>query len=70
LMQMETRSWKNADGTVSEPAPYSAPQRSRSGSGGGFTRSGFSGGRSGGRPQGGNSGRPAGRRTGSSTRGR
>ncbi len=68
LLQMETRSWKNADGTVSEPAPYSAPQRSRSGSGGGFGRGG-SGGRSsssGGRSFGSNAGRPAGRRSGSS----
>jgi ATP-dependent RNA helicase RhlE len=69
LLQMETRSWKNADGTVNESAPYAAPQRSRSGSGGGFGRSN-SGGRPGGRPQGGNSGRPAGRRTGGGTRGR
>ena len=70
LLQMETRSWKNADGTSSEPAPYSAPQRSRSGSGGGFGRSSSGGRSSGGRPQGGNSGRPAGRRTGGGTRGR
>jgi ATP-dependent RNA helicase RhlE len=68
LLQMETRSWKNADGSVNESAPYSAPQRSRSGSGGGFNRSG--GRSSGGRPQGGNAGRPAGRRTGGGTRGR
>jgi ATP-dependent RNA helicase RhlE len=69
LLQMETRSWKNADGSPNESAPYSAPQRTRSGSGGsrngsggGFGRSG-SGGRS-------NSGRPAGRRSGGGNRGR
>ena len=77
LLQMETRSWKNADGSVNESAPYSAPQRSRSGSGGsrsgsggGFGRSGSGGRSSGGRPQGGNAGRPAGRRSGGGTRGR
>jgi ATP-dependent RNA helicase RhlE len=77
LLQMETRSWKNADGSVNESAPYSAPQRSRSGSGGsrsgsggGFGRSGSGGRSSGGRPQGSNAGRPAGRRTGGGTRGR
>jgi ATP-dependent RNA helicase RhlE len=61
LLQMETRSWKNADGS-SEPAAPSAPHRSRSGSGGGFR--GGNGGRpsGGGRPHGGNAGRPAGRR--------
>jgi ATP-dependent RNA helicase RhlE len=76
LLQMETRSWKNADGSVNESAPNAAPQRprggSRSGSGGGFNRSG-SGGRSNGgsRPHGGNAGRPAGRRSGGgSSRGR
>ena len=47
LLQMETRSWKNADGSVNESAPYSAPQRSRSGSAVGLTRSG--GGSNGGR---------------------
>ena len=82
LMQMETRSWKNADGTVNENAPNAnaAPQRSRGGFGG--SRSG-SGGRSNGgrpnsggsssRPHGSNAGRPAGRRSsggGGSNRGR
>jgi len=70
LLQMETRSWKNADGTVSEAAP-STPQRSRSGSGGGFNRGGGGGRPSGGgRPFGGNAGRPAGRRPSGSNRGR
>jgi len=71
LLQMETRSWKNADGTISEAAPSSTPQRSRSGSGGGGFRGG-NGGRpgGGGRPHGGNAGRPAGRRPGGSNRGR
>ena len=69
LLGMETRSWKNADGTVNESAPHAAPQRSRSGSGGGFNRGG---GRpsGGGRPHGGNAGRPAGRRSSGGTRGR
>jgi len=72
LLQMETRSWKNADGTVSEAAPSSTPQRSRSGSGGGGFRGGNGGrpGGGGGRPHGGNAGRPAGRRPGGSNRGR
>jgi ATP-dependent RNA helicase RhlE len=65
LLQMETRSWKNADGSVNEAAP--APSRPRSN--GGFNRGG-GGGRPGGRPQGSNSGRPAGRRTGGGNRGR
>jgi ATP-dependent RNA helicase RhlE len=75
LLQMETRSWKNADGSVNESAeatPY-RPSSSRGNSGG---RS--NGGRSGGRPGGsggrsgfgGNAGRPAGRRPGGSNRGR
>jgi ATP-dependent RNA helicase RhlE len=74
LLQMETRSWKNADGTVSEAAPSSTPQRSRSSSGGGGGFRGGNGGRpgggGGGRPHGGNAGRPAGRRPGGSNRGR
>jgi ATP-dependent RNA helicase RhlE len=70
LMQMETRSWKNADGTVNESAPSAAPQRARSGFG--SSRSGSGGRPSGGRsssggsssrPHGSNAGRPAGRRT-------
>jgi ATP-dependent RNA helicase RhlE len=75
LLQMETRSWKNADGSVNESAeanPY-RPSSSRGNSSG---RS--NGGRSGGRPGGsggrssfgGNAGRPAGRRPGGSNRGR
>jgi len=71
LMQMETRSWKNADGSVNENAPNAnaAPQRSRGGFGGSRSGSGGrpSGGRSsssGSRPHGGNAGRPAGRRSG------
>ena len=81
LLGMETRSWKNADGTSSEPArSESAPQRPRSGgNGGGFSRSnsGGRGGSGGGRPAGGgnrprngNAGRPAGNRSGGSNRGR
>jgi len=78
LMQMETRSWKNADGTINESAPNAnaAPQRSRGGFGGSRSGSGGrpSGGRpssSGSRPHGGNAGRPAGRRSsGGSNRGR
>jgi len=70
LLQMETRTWKNADGTVNEDAPSAPPQRSRSGSGGGGFR-GNGGGRPGGRPSfGGNAGRPAGRRPGGGNRGR
>jgi ATP-dependent RNA helicase RhlE len=60
LMQMETRSWKNADGTS---APDDRPaQRPRSG--GGSNRSGGGGRPGGGRPGGSsnNAGRPAGRR--------
>jgi ATP-dependent RNA helicase RhlE len=74
LLQMETRSWKNADGSVNESAapssdrPY-APKRSS----GGFGRS-SGGGRPGGSRSGGgfgsNAGRPAGRRPGGSSRGR
>ncbi len=71
---METRSWKNADGSVNENAPNAAPQRSRGGFGGSRSGSGgrSSGGRSGSgsRPHGSNAGRPAGRRTGGSNRGR
>jgi len=67
LLQMETRSWKNADGSPNESAPYSAPQRSRGGSGGSRNGSGSGFGRSGGRS---NSGRPAGRRSGGGSRGR
>ncbi|MGD0648373.1 MAG: DEAD/DEAH box helicase, partial [Acidobacteriaceae bacterium] len=79
LLQMETRSWKNADGSVNENAPNAnaAPQRSRGGFGGSRSGSGGrpSGGRSGGgssRPHGSNAGRPAGRRSSgtSSNRGR
>jgi ATP-dependent RNA helicase RhlE len=73
LLQMETRSWKNADGTVNESAE-SAPSRSRGSSsrgGSSFGRSGSGGRPQGGRPHGGNAGRPAGRRSGgSSSRGR
>jgi ATP-dependent RNA helicase RhlE len=69
LLQMETRSWKNADGSVNESAPNAAPQRprggSRGGSGGGFNRSGSGGRSNGSRPHGSNAGRPAGRRSGS-----
>jgi ATP-dependent RNA helicase RhlE len=78
LLQMETRSWKNADGSVNEPAPSSdrpyAPKRGNGGSGrGGRSSSGGSGrpGGNGGRSSfGGNAGRPAGRRPGGSNRGR
>jgi ATP-dependent RNA helicase RhlE len=76
LMQMETRSWKNADGSVNESAPSSDSDRPYSGNRGGNSRSGSNfgrsggGGRPGGRPQGGNAGRPAGRRTGGGNRGR
>jgi ATP-dependent RNA helicase RhlE len=58
LLQMETRSWKNADGTVSEPAHgHSAPHHPRDA---GHSRS--HGGRPGaGRPHNSNAGRPAGR---------
>jgi ATP-dependent RNA helicase RhlE len=81
LLGMETRSWKSADGTSSEPArSEGAPQRPRSGgNGGGFGRSNSGrGGSGGGRPQGGggnrprngNAGRPAGNRSGGSNRGR
>jgi len=74
LLQMETRSWKNADGTVNEStdsAPARPYNKGRGGSARGG-RSGSGGGRSqGGRPQGGNAGRPAGRRSGgNSSRGR
>jgi ATP-dependent RNA helicase RhlE len=75
LMQMETRSWKNADGSVNESAPSDSdrPFSSRGGNsrgGSSFGRSG-GGGRPGGRPQGGNAGRPAGRRSsGGGNRGR
>jgi ATP-dependent RNA helicase RhlE len=70
LLQMETRSWKNADGSVNESAAASDSDRPYSGNRGGNSRGGSSfgrsngGGRPGGRPQGGNSGRPAGRRNG------
>ncbi len=76
LLQMETRSWKNADGSVNANAPNAnaAPQRSRGGFGGSRSGSGGrpSGGRSssGSRPHGGNAGRPAGRRSGGSNRSR
>ncbi len=74
LLQMETRSWKNADGTSSEPAPSSAPRSNSRGGGGSygnsFGRSNSGGGRPGGSSRGGNAGRPAGRRTGGGTRGR
>jgi ATP-dependent RNA helicase RhlE len=75
LLNMETRSWKNADGTASEPAPASAPRgNSRGGGssyGNSFGRPGGGGGRPGGSSRGGNAGRPAGRRSGgTSSRGR
>jgi ATP-dependent RNA helicase RhlE len=71
LLQMETRSWKNADGSVNESAssdsrPYSPRANSR---GGGFGRNG-GGGRPGGSRPGGRSGGGAGRRPGGSNRGR
>jgi len=75
VLQMETRSWKNADGTA---APYEGnsdrpAQRPRSGGGFNRSRPGGGAGRPGGsgRP-GGNAGRPAGRRPGgpSGNRGR
>ncbi len=75
LLQMETRSWKNADGSVNESAD-AAPARpfnNRGGSsrgGSSFGRSNSGGGRPGGRPQGSNAGRPAGRRPSSGNRGR
>jgi ATP-dependent RNA helicase RhlE len=53
LLQMETRSWKNADGTVNESAAPSSPR------GGGFGRSNSGGRSNGGRPAGGG-GRPGG----------
>jgi ATP-dependent RNA helicase RhlE len=78
LMQMETRSWKNADGSVNESAsssdsarPYSNSRGSSRGGGGGRPSSG--GGRPGGNRSGGfggNAGRPAGRRSGGGNRGR
>jgi ATP-dependent RNA helicase RhlE len=75
LLQMETRSWKNADGSVNESAD-SAPTRPYSNRGGSsrggssFGRSNSGGGRpSSSRPHGGNAGRPAGRRP-SGNRGR
>jgi len=76
LLQMETRSWKNADGSVNESAANDAPQRRSSFGGSSNSRSGSggrpSGGRSSssGRPQGSNAGRPAGRRSGGGNRGR
>ncbi len=79
LLQMETRSWKNADGSVNESAapasdrPY-APKRPGGGSSRGGRSSSGGSGRPGGnsnRPSfGGNAGRPAGRRPGGSNRGR
>jgi ATP-dependent RNA helicase RhlE len=79
LLQMETRSWKNADGSVNEAAapssdrPYSSKRPSsrggRSSSGGSGRPGGSGGGRSGG-GFGSNAGRPAGRRPGGSNRGR
>jgi len=75
VLGMETRSWKNADGTVNESAPSAAPQRSRGGFGGSRSGSGgrpAGGGRSSGsgsRPFGSNAGRPAGRRSGGSSSG-
>jgi ATP-dependent RNA helicase RhlE len=76
LLQMETRSWKNADGSVNESAeatPY-RPSSNRGNSGGRSNGGGRPGGRpggSGGRSSfGGNAGRPAGRRPGGSNRGR
>jgi ATP-dependent RNA helicase RhlE len=65
LLQMETRSWKNADGSASEPAHghQSAPHHSKGSSSAGHGRS-HSGQRSsfGGRSSSGNGGRSAGRR--------
>ena len=70
LLQMETRSWKNADGSVNESADAAPtrPYTNRGGSsrgGGGFSRSGSGSSRPGGNSRGGNAGRPAGRRSGS-----
>jgi ATP-dependent RNA helicase RhlE len=83
LLQMETRSWKNADGSVNESSastsdsarPYAAKRPGGGSSRGGRSSSGGSGrpGGSGGRSAGGfgsNAGRPAGRRPGGSNRGR
>jgi ATP-dependent RNA helicase RhlE len=70
LLQMETRSWKNADGSVNESAE-ATPYRPSSSRGNGGGRSGGRPGGSGGRSSfGGNAGRPAGRRPGGSNRGR
>jgi ATP-dependent RNA helicase RhlE len=75
LMQMETRSWKNADGSVNESAPEARPYSNNRGSsrGGGGGRPSSGGGRPGGNRSGGfggNAGRPAGRRPGGGNRGR
>jgi ATP-dependent RNA helicase RhlE len=78
LLQMETRSWKNADGSVNESAD-AAPSRPYSGNRGGSSRGGSSfgrgpggGGRPGGSRPGGHAGRSggAGRRPGGGNRGR
>jgi len=64
LLQMETRSWKNADGT-------SAPHTAAPAHGRPHNRSNSGGGRPGGnRGFGSNAGRPAGRRSGGGNRGR
>jgi ATP-dependent RNA helicase RhlE len=75
LLQMETRSWKNADGSVNESAPvndrpYSSNRGGSSRGGSSFARSNSGGGRPGSSSRGGNAGRPAGRRPGGSNRGR
>ena len=58
LLMMETRSWKNADGTENEPHGHqTAPAHPRGSTGGGHGRS-HPGGR---RPHGSNAGRPASR---------
>jgi ATP-dependent RNA helicase RhlE len=75
LLQMETRSWKNADGSVNESAaetrPYSPRGNSRGGSS--FGRGGSGGGRPGGSRPGSHAGRSGGgasRRPGGGNRGR
>jgi ATP-dependent RNA helicase RhlE len=76
LFQMETRSWKNADGSINESAapandrPYSSNRGGSSRGGSSFGRSGSGGGRPGSSSRNGNAGRPAGRRPGGGNRGR
>ncbi len=70
LLQMETRSWKNADGSVNESAD-AAPSRPYSGNRGGSSRGGSSFGRGpggGGRPGGSRPGSHAGRSGGGTAR--